>query len=112
MQMHILGFKCRKCGHVHYPFRWRCRKCLCVDFDTVPLPDTGTLVTYTTVHALPGDFEVPRLTLGIVQLDNGNRITGQVRIDNPSMGMKVRGEIEVVRKSGYQRHLGVVFYQA
>jgi hypothetical protein len=39
------------------------------------------------------------------------RITGQLDIKNPKAGMKVAGKVKVVRIEGYQKHLGMVFYQ-
>lgn len=116
MEKNILGYKCRKCGHVQYPYRTRCRKCLHVEwqkfdivFDTVPLPKKGKLLTFTHAYALPPDFERVRLTLGIVELEGGQRITGQLNIAEPRSGMKVKGEVEVVRKDGYNHYSGMVF---
>jgi uncharacterized OB-fold protein len=117
MERNILGYKCRKCGHVHYPYRTRCRKCGHVEFekgsivmDTVPLPKNGKLLTYTQLYALPPDFEAVKLSLGIVELDGGQRITGQLKIAEPKTGMRVRGAVEVVREDGYKKHYGMVFY--
>ena len=62
------------------------------------------------MYALPGDFEVPRLGLGIVELENGMRVTGQLNVENPKIGMKVRGKIEVVRKDEFTERSGIVFY--
>jgi hypothetical protein len=53
------------------------------EFDTVPLPKNGKLLTFTTVHNLPPDFNVAKLSLGIVELENGMRITGQLKIPEP-----------------------------
>ncbi|HEY3357502.1 MAG TPA: OB-fold domain-containing protein [Polyangia bacterium] len=119
MQKEILGYKCKKCGHVMYPYRSRCSKChetvfegVDIVFDTVPLAHDGTLLTYTDVYALPPEFEVAKLTLGIVQLDDGHRVTGQLRVAEPKIGMKLHGEVEVVRKSEYAKHYGMVFSKA
>jgi uncharacterized OB-fold protein len=119
MQKEILGYKCKKCGHVQYPYRTRCRKCgetifegNDIVFDTVPLPRDGKLLTYTDLYALPPEFEVVKLTLGIVELQGGQRITGQLKIAEPKIGMKVHGEVEVVRKDDYTKHWGMVFYEA
>ena len=113
----ILGYKCRKCGTVQYPNRTRCKKCGHTEwekgnivYDTVPLPKTGKLLTFTHLYALPPEFEVVSLGLGIVELDDGTRITGQVKIDKPKIGMKVKGKVELVRKDEYKKHYGVVFY--
>jgi uncharacterized OB-fold protein len=119
MRREILGYRCRQCGHVHYPYRSRCRQCgetvfdgHDIVFDHVPLPREGVLITFTDVYALPPEFEVPKLSLGIVELEGGTRITGQLRIARPTAGMKVHGEIEVVREGGYTKHHGMVFYAA
>ena len=64
MALEILAYKCRKCGQLHYPLRMVCKKCgknEPHEFDTVPLPKNGTLLTFTTVHNLPPDFNVAKL---------------------------------------------------
>ncbi len=119
MQKQILGYRCRKCGHVQYPYRTRCRGCGHVEFvgadivfDTVPLPTTGKLLTYTDLYAVPADYASVKLTLGIVELDGGQRVTGQLRMDQPKMGMRVAGKVEIVREDEYNKHYGFVFYAA
>ncbi len=115
MKREIYAYRCRKCGHLHYPYRMVCAKCgenEHNEFDPEPLPKTGTLVTFTELYSLPGDFEVPTLGLGIVELENGIRITGQLHIDEPASGMKVIGEVEVVRSEEYEKYYGMVFRAA
>ena len=119
MVREILSYKCRKCGQLHYPYRMRCKKCghtewegADVVFDLVPLPKDGKLLTFTHVYALPPDFEAVSLTLGIVELEGGMRMTGQLRCDKPEMGMKLRGRVEVVRADQYNKIYGMVFYPA
>ncbi|RCK79905.1 MAG: conserved protein associated with acetyl-CoA C-acyltransferase [Candidatus Ozemobacter sibiricus] len=111
MERHILGYKCRGCGHVWYPNRAVCQDCRGTEFEPVPLPKTGKLLTFTVLHNLAVDFEVPSLTLGIVELSNGNRITGHLKIDQPKIGMKVTGKVEPVRQVGYHTSYGMVFYK-
>jgi uncharacterized protein len=114
MAREIYAYKCKKCETLHYPFRMVCKECGKNDFfefDIEALPKKGKLLTYTHVHALPADFEVAKLGLAIVELENGMRIVGQLQIDNPKMGMKVKGEIEVVRQEDYDSHYGLVFYK-
>lgn len=119
MERSILGYKCQKCGALQYPNHYRCRACghtewhkMDVVFDTYPMPKDGVLLTYTTAYALPPDFEMVSLSLGIVELSNGQRLLGQLNIPEPKIGMKVRGKVEVVRTEGYDRHWGMVFYPA
>jgi uncharacterized OB-fold protein len=89
-----------------------CRQNDFFEFDIVPLPKKGKLLTFTRVHNLPAEFEVPTLGLGIVELENGMRITGQLEADDPQIGMKVEGEVKVVRRSAYDDFYGMVFRAA
>ena len=113
--MEILGYKCRKCGQLHYAYRMVCKKCgenEHNEFDAVPLPRRGKLVTFTFLHNPPADFMVVKLPLGIVELENGIRVTGQLKIPKPTLGMAVQGEVEVVHESGDEKNYGMVFYPA
>jgi uncharacterized OB-fold protein len=112
MKISILGYKCTKCGTIHYPNRAICRKCRNEQFTVEPLPEKGKLLTFTHLYNPSGDFDVAILDLGIVELTNGVRITGQMKIDQPKIGMKVVGKIETVRQSGYKSYKGMVFYKA
>jgi uncharacterized OB-fold protein len=115
MSMEIVAYTCRKCGQLHYPYRMVCRKCgqnEHNEFDPVPLPKKGKLVTFTFLHNPPADYMVVKLPLGIVELENGLRITGQLKIPDPKLGMAVRGEVEVVHEGAYSKNYGMVFYPA
>ena len=115
MAREIYAYKCRRCGTLHYPMRMLCKGCKENDFfefDTVPLPKTGKLLTFTTVYNLPAQYEVATLGLGIVELDNGMRMLGQIEIDDPRIGMAVKGSVEVVRQETYDSYYGMVFTAA
>ena len=115
MAREIYAYRCRRCGHVHYPYRMVCKSCgenEHNEFDPVPLPKEGTLLTFTELHNLPSDYEVPRLKLGIVELDGGIRITGQLDVTEPRIGMRVKGTVEVVRTESYDSRYGMVFREA
>ena len=110
--MDILAYKCRKCGQLHYPYRMVCKKCHANDhdgFDPVPLPREGKLLTFTRLHTLPGDFNVANILLGIIELENGIRILGQLAIEKPRTGMAVTGTVGVVRQTELRKHLGMIF---
>jgi len=114
MELNIYAYKCKRCGQIHYPYKTICKNCGVNDyneFDIVPLPKKGKLLTYTILYNPPSDYEVVTLMLGIVELEGGQRITGQLNIKNPKIGMKVEGKVEVVRREEYKKHLGIVFYQ-
>ena len=52
--------KCTACGEVHFPPRRVCMKCGKQEFETVVLPDTGTVETYTVIRVAPDEFtEIP-----------------------------------------------------
>lgn len=115
MARNIYAYECRACGHRHYPFRMVCAHCRengFFEFDPVPMPKRGTLLTFTRVYNLPAEFEVETLGLGIVELEGGLRITGQLDIEQPTIGMAVEGEVEVVRRSAYDEYYGMVFRAA
>jgi uncharacterized protein len=115
MEFNIYAYKCKRCGHVQYPYRTICRNCHennHNEFDIVPLPKKGKLLTYTILYNPPSDYETPTLSLGIVELEDGNRITGQIKIDKPKTGMAVVGKVEVVRNESYNEYMGMVFYKA
>lgn len=115
MQREVYAYRCRRCGTLHYPFRMVCKGCRQNDFfefDPVPLPKAGKLLTFTRVHNLPGQYDVPSLTLGIVELENGLRMLGQLDIDEPALGMEVTGDVEVVRSETYDDYHGMVFRAA
>ena len=115
MKREIYAYRCRKCGTLHYPFRMVCKKCHANDpfeFDPIPLPRRGKLLTFTRLSTLPGDFNVPDITLGIVELENGLRMTGQIDANSPRAGMDVVGSVEVVRARDFQKFYGMIFRPA
>jgi uncharacterized OB-fold protein len=115
MEKNIYAYKCKKCGQLHYPYRTICKKCgqnEHNEFDIVPMAKTGKLVTFTHLFTLPADYETVKLSLGVVELDDGMKITGQLKMENHKIGMKVKGKVETVRSDEYDKRLGMVFYEA
>ena len=115
MARNVYAYRCRRCGALHYPFRMVCRQCRDNDFfefDAIPLQNHGRLLTFTHVHNLPAQFEVARLGIGIVELDNGLRVTAQIDIDRRDLGMEVVGTVEVVRRDAYEDRYGMIFRAA
>ena len=115
MAREIYAYRCRLCDTMHYPFKMVCSGCKQNDvfeFDTAPLPKTGKLLSFTRVYNLPAQYEVATLGLGIVELENGMRMLGQLEIDDPEIGMAVAGTVEVVRQEPYDNYYGMVFRAA
>ncbi len=112
MELNIYAYKCKKCGCVHYPYKTICKNCgknAHNEFDLVPIAKKGKLLTFTDLYTLPSVYEKIKLTFGIVELEDGIRIIGQLNIKKPKMGMKVKGKVEVVREDTYDKKFGMVF---
>ena len=102
--------KCSACGKTYYPPR---RVCPCGgrDFETVVLPDTGTVATYTVIRVGPSDFtdEVP-YALAVVEVEGGVRLMAQlvdVPLENIETGMPVRLEFRKIYQEG---EAGIICY--
>ena len=53
----------------------RCKKCKCETFSKVQLSKTGNVYAFTAEHYFPSSF--PPITMVIVDLDGGGRMTVQ-----------------------------------
>jgi uncharacterized OB-fold protein len=82
------------------------------EFSIVPVAKDGTLLTFTKNYTLPGDYETVSITLGVVALSDGLRMMGQLEIDKPRIGMKVKGKVGTVRQDEYNKYLGMIFTEA
>ena len=98
------GLKCKKCGTLAFPRRIRCSNCGAEDLQKVKIKDTGKVLTYTIIRVAPSQFsdEAP-YAVGIVELDDGARITTQiVDVDLAKLktGMKVKVEFRKIQETG------------
>ena len=48
----------------------------------------------------------------VLWLTNGDRLTGQIEIEDPKIGMAVKGRVEVVRREMYDARYGMIFRAA
>ncbi len=81
-----------------------CPECGAREFETVKLPDTGTILTYTVIRVAPSQFvdEAP-YAVGVVELEDGTRITAQIAdvpLDQIAIGGKVKVEFRRIREEG------------
>lgn len=72
---YLKGLKCDSCGSIYYLKSTRCKKCKCDKFSEVQLSKTGKVYAHTNEHYFPTSF--PPITMIVVDLDNGGRITVQ-----------------------------------
>lgn len=105
----VFGAKCTSCGTVSYPRHAVCPNCRKETFEDVEIAGKGKVLTYTDVYALAIDYETRYLRLAIVELDDGQRVTGQLLDDNPALGKAVETKIGVVREQGGREIHGLQF---
>jgi uncharacterized OB-fold protein len=96
--------RCSGCRKVAFPPRRVCSGCHGESFEMIVLSDQGKLVTWTVIHVAPGDFsgQAPYV-LGIVELDEGVRITAQIADCDPQeldFGAPVRRVLRRLRAEG------------
>jgi len=108
----VYGGKCTSCGTVSYPRKAVCPTCRNETFEKVAIEGEGKLLTYTDVYALAIDYETRYLRLAIVELDSGQRATGQLLAEDPKLGMRIKTTIGVVREPGEKPILGLQFVPA
>jgi len=76
--------KCKKCGSIQFPGRLICPDCGSKEFENIRLSGKGELVTYTVTRVAPHGFEdMAPYAVGIVKLDEGIRIMGQITDCDP-----------------------------
>ena len=76
--------KCKKCGAVSFPGRLVCPECGAREFDTLRLSGKGELTTFTIIRVAPSGFgDLTPYAVGIVKLDEGIQVMGQVTDCNP-----------------------------
>lgn len=103
--------KCSKCGSISFPPRLVCPECGSRSFKDYVMKDTGKILTFTTIEVGPPQFadQVP-YTVGIVELDDGARITAQITDVDPSklkIGDKVKLEFRKIQDDG---KAGIIMY--
>jgi uncharacterized OB-fold protein len=76
--------KCIKCGSIQFPARLICPDCGAREFETLRLSGKGELATYTVIHVAPMGFtDLTPYAVGIVKLDEGIQVMGQISDCNP-----------------------------
>ncbi|MCW4005988.1 MAG: Zn-ribbon domain-containing OB-fold protein [Candidatus Bathyarchaeota archaeon] len=78
-QQKLMAGKCQKCGKLHLPPRPLCDNCYNQTFQWIQISGKGKLLTYTTIHVAPAQFQdITPYTVGIIQLENGLKIPGMI----------------------------------
>ncbi len=74
----LVGSRCERCGACSWPGRAVCSRCGSAAVGQAPLPPTGALTSYTTVHVARPGLEAPYV-LGQVDLGDGAMVFAHVR---------------------------------
>ena len=80
----LMGSKCVKCGAQYLPPRPLCTECNSTEMEWVQFPGNGTLAAFTAISVGPtmmiqeGFDRTNPYCSGIVQLDEGPKISGRI----------------------------------
>ena len=61
----ITAYKCAQCGHVMYPYHYRCINCGGREFEEFAPSDKAKLLTFTIIEQLPWGFDERGRVLGV-----------------------------------------------
>ena len=76
--------KCTKCGSIQFPKRIICPDCGNKGFETIRLSGKGELTTFTIIRVAPTGFgDLAPYAVGIIKLDEGIHVMGQLADCNP-----------------------------
>lgn len=79
------AYKCVDCGAVIAPPSGSCYVCGSVNMEWTTVKGTGKLVSFTVIHIAPDEFQAEApYYVGIVDLDEGTRITCRLKGFDPN----------------------------
>ena len=107
----LIGSRCRECGAVYYPKRFRCVKCGSMDMEAIELPKRGVIKSYTVVRQLPDRYNRYKpYILALIELEEGLTILGQI-VDIEPDEVKEGMEVEATFRKLYEyRADGKIIY--
>lgn len=103
----LIGTECGNCGRIFFPPRDMCVDCHRLSLGKMKkrqMTGRGTVITYTEVHEAPSAFrmQIPYI-LGIIELDEGPKVTSQIVDCNPNdikIGMNVQSVFRKISEDG------------
>ena len=103
--------KCPHCGKIFFPPRLICPECKKAGLEETKLAEKGKVISYTIIRVPPQQFvDQAPYAVGIVELDDGVKITGQIvdcNFEDLAVGKKVKMEFRKVCQEGES---GVIYY--
>lgn len=107
----LIGSKCAECSTEYFPPVYKCRKCGSQKINDAQMPRAGQVITYTVLRETMKGFEDQEpLILGIVRLDNGVKILGQIAdtsAEQVHIGDRVKAVFRRVKADGES---GQIYY--
>ncbi|MEM7819505.1 MAG: Zn-ribbon domain-containing OB-fold protein [Candidatus Aenigmatarchaeota archaeon] len=86
----LIGSKCKNCSIIHFPPRNICPECN-NETEKHGLSGFGKVFSFTRIYTSPSGFEKQTpYTIGIIKLDEGPLITGEIIGNNVKIDKKVR----------------------
>ena len=88
-----MGFKCDDCGKTSFPAYELCPFCSSDHGNKTQLSKTGKLFSHTITRVPVGPYKPP-IVAGYIDLPEGVRVFGQIRVDaeNVKTGMRLKME--------------------
>lgn len=88
--------KCQQCGHIAFPPRSVCPRCLSTSVDWAQLKGTGTIYTYCVMHDTFIRGMDPPFVVAEVELDDqpGLRVTSNI-LDCPVTDVRIGMPVEI-----------------
>lgn len=103
--------KCKNCGRIYFPARLVCPDCGSKDIETIRLSGQGQLETYTIIRVAPSGFgDLAPFAVGIVKMDEGVRVMGQV-VDCDPEALKIGDRLVTqFRRINEEGKTGMIIY--
>lgn len=108
----LMGSKCDKCNSYFFPQRTICPNCRTKGkIESVPMPRTGKIVSYSEVFVGPQGFEneTPYF-LALIEFDNKARVLAQI-VDSKKESVKTGAKVKKVFRKIMDEHAeGIIAY--
>lgn len=103
--------KCKKCQYIAFPGRLICPECGSKEFDTINLSGNGKLATHTIIRTAPEGFtDQAPYAIGIVELDEGVRVMGQIVDCEPETLKTGDRVVSKFRRMSEEGKTGMIMY--
>ncbi len=90
----LIGTRCKRCRHFHFPPINRCTQCLSIELENVPFGRSGTLYSYSVIQISSLGFKAP-YAVGYIDLDEGVRLLAPI-VEWQDAGLSSGKKMELV----------------